>query len=572
MRMFIYHLLVPFALNLPPRCRSILIVTSTSRNIGLGHTFSRIRRHPPLATTSNRLMRNNDNSHSPTNNIVHCNHAGSSPSPSSVVSTVVEHLQLEQTMGGYTAADLVSENLQRVYDRISQQLLLGLHPQINSRHEIALVESATVAWTRLFYSMVDYQHQRRQRQQQQQSIASQNTTPIQSIAQPLVILVSEAEYAANIVAACQWVKDHHHHQQHSPSWTVLALPSTRTQDGRSTGKVDLQVLEEMIQGKYQYSSSNDGTITLDPTNIAMVCVTHIPTNAGIVNNVEGIGELVANYNNNDKVPKSSNDNDHDASNNNLPSILYLVDACQSIGQRQINVQQVQCHGLVATGRKFLRGPRGTGFLYVPHRVADQLQPHHMDHFGVPVVAVPTSSTRNNSNHSNRGVPVEELIEFRPKPGASRFEFYESNVANKLGLGEAIRYAVEDVGMDAVQSATTTLAQDLYQRLQAMENVRTHHPPECGIVTFFVPTVPSKTIKELLWDNKDDAENGIQFETSLVPATSTPLDSSKTGVPDMVRVSLTYTNSKQDLDALCEKLSSVLNIVCARKNSNADGLL
>ena len=566
-------LLIPLALNFPSRCRSSLIVASTSRRMfGPCRGFSRIRRLPKsLATSSSsissRVMSNSSSIHVPTKHIVHCNHAGASPSPSSVLSTVVEHLQLEQTMGGYTAADMANDKLQSVYDQISQQLLgLNRGSNTNSRHEIALVESATVAWTRLFYSMADYQHQRRQRRQQK--ISSKNSTPAQSLSKRLVILVSEAEYAANVVAACQWAKDHQQQQQQqqqqSPSWTVLSLPSTRTQDGRSTGKVDLPILEEMLQGKYQYQPGqghcNDGfdnedSVTLDPSNIAMVCVAHIPTNCGIVNDIEGIGKLIANYNNN-KGQKFNNDNiatDNNNNNNNnkMPSILYLVDACQSIGQRQVDVPQVQCHGLVATGRKFLRGPRGTGFLYVPYTVANQLQPHHMDHFGVPVAAVPSIKNDN--------LPVEELIRFQPKPGASRFEFYESNVANKLGLGEAIRYAVKDVGIHTIQSATTTLAQDLYQRLQAMESVQTHHPPECGIVTFFVPNVSSKTIKALLWDNNDDTD-GIQFETSLVPATSTPLDSSNTGVPDMVRVSLTYTNSKKDLDALCEKLSSILSNV------------
>lgn len=243
----------------------------------------------------------------------------------------------------------------------------------------------------------------------------------------------------------------------------------------------------------------------------------------------------------------------------MPSILYLVDACQSVGQRPVDVLQIQCHGLVATGRKFLRGPRGTGFLYLPLEIANQLPPHHVDHFGVPIVAVPNQSALTSSGSGKLPVPIEDVVHFRPKPGASRFEFYESNVANKLGLGEAIRYAMEDVGIDVIQSTLVSLAHDLYQRLQAMPKVTVHHPPESGIVTFYVATVPSQTIREELWDcGNDSTTNRIQFETSLVPATSTPLDSSQSGVPDMVRVSLTYTNTILDLDELCEKLTSILS--------------
>ena len=169
-----------------------------------------------------------------------------------------------------------------------------------------------------------------------------------------------------------------------------------------------------------------------------------------------------------------------------------------VGQRQVDVHQVYCHGLVTTGHTFLQWPRGTGFLYVPHQVANQLRLHHMDHHGNPVMAVPASSTSGSSEVAP--LPAEDLIEIRPKPGASQFEFYESNIANKLGLGEAI-------------------------------------------------------IKQRLWDTDDNG--GVQFETSLVPATSTLLDSSQMDAPDMVRVSLTYTNTVNDLDILCDKLESIL---------------
>jgi cysteine desulfurase / selenocysteine lyase len=451
---------------------------------------------------------------SKTARIVHLNHAGASPSPPSVVDTVLKHSQLEQMMGGYTAADMAADQLDSVYQRVAQLLHLT---GPNHNHDIALVESATVAWTRLFYSMTHYQHQHRHKRH----LSSHEKNS------PLVILISEAEYAANVVAACQWARDH-------TNWTVLAIPSSRSANGRSTGCVDIAVLQQMLLGTYHYQTSTGTRVPLDPANIAMVCITHIPTNSGIVNEVETIGRLIAELNN------SANSNPPTI----VPSCLYLIDACQSAGQRELDVNQLYCHGLVATGRKFLRGPRGTGFLHVPKNIADHLMPHHVDHFGVPVVKVPPPS--------NALLPIESVLEFQPKPGASRFEFYESNLANKLGLGEAIRCALEDVGMDHIQSTSLALAQDLYGRLDKCKQVSVHHPPACGIVTFYVPGVPSKTIKDVLWQDDD-----VKFETSLVPATSTPLDSAQTQVPDMVRVSLSYANTVEDVDAFCSKLESIL---------------
>ena len=428
--------------------------------------------------------------------VVFFNHAGASPSPDSVVDRVVSHMRLEQRVGGYTAAEMVSDELQNVYQKLAE--LIGS----KSTEDIALVESATVGWTRLFYSMANYQHRRKTSRKER------------------VILISEAEYAANVVAACEWAKDH---RQSMPTWTVLTLPSSLSAAGGSTGKVDLRVLEEILQGNYRYHHREKGVSALNPEDIAMVCVTHIPTNSGIVNDVEQIGSLISDYN------RRQDYNEQQGSGPiSIPSIFYLVDACQSVGHRALNVEEIRCHGLVGTGRKFLRGPRGTGFLYSP--VSAILRPHHVDHFGVPVIRKSTLQ------------PVEECIQVQPKTGAKRFEFYESNVANKLGLGEAVRYAIEDVGIDVIQACSLELAGALYARLQSVEQVQLHHPPDCGIVTFYVSNTDSSTVKQWL--------DGI-FETSVVPSTSTPLDLSN--VPDLVRVSLSYSNEIRELDALCEKL-------------------
>jgi cysteine desulfurase / selenocysteine lyase len=498
MRLF-HTLLVPLALR---AYRRAVCTTCSSRS-----GSSSIRAF--MSTDSTKESFNP--STTKTARIIHLNHAGASPSPPSVVDTVLKHMQLEQKMGGYTAAEMAAEQLGSVYQRVAQLL----HLPNNYDHDIALVESATVGWTRLFYSMANYQHQHKRRL----SSPHKNNNP-------LVILISEAEYAANVVAACQWAKDHN-------DWTVLAIPSSRSTSGCSTGCVDIEVLQQMLQGAYRYQTSNGTEVPLDPANIAMVCVTHIPTNSGIVNEVEAIGRSIAklnsNYNNNPPTV--------------VPSCLYLIDACQSAGQRELDVEKLYCHGLVATGRKFLRGPRGTGFLHVPKNIANQLTPHHVDHFGVPVVRVPPLTN---------ALPIESVLEFQPKQGAARFEFYESNLANKLGFGEAIRFALDEVGMNHIQSAGLALAQDLYCRLDSYKQVQVHHPPACGIVTFYVPGVPSNTIKDKLWKGDD-----IKFETSLVPATSTPLDSARTQVPDMVRVSLSYANTVDDVDAFCVRLESIL---------------
>ena len=254
---------------------------------------------------------------------VHLNHAGASPSPQRVIDRLFSHLKLEQEDGGYAAQNAVQDSgeLEKVYRDIAELI----HA---TTREIALVESATVGWTRAFYAMV-------QRDEQERNSKSKLNGNLAST-KTRVILISEAEYAANAVAACQWARDHDDH------WMVLAIPSSTSENGTSTGMVDLKIFDSMLEGKFRYKNNISGVEEcLDPSSIAIVCVTHVPTNSGIVNPVEGIGKRIFAYN----KQKLHNGTEECY----LNSIKYLVDACQSVGQMDVNVQKIKCDALVATG-------------------------------------------------------------------------------------------------------------------------------------------------------------------------------------------------------------------------------
>jgi cysteine desulfurase/selenocysteine lyase len=116
----------------------------------------------------------------------------------------------------------------------------------------------------------------------------------------------------------------------------------------------------------------------------------------------------------------------------------------------------------------------------------------------------------------------------------------------------VRIAQEE-GLPRIAATIHELAVDLYQNLSLIKGVRIHHPPECGIVTFWLENVDSAVVKKRLWER---GAEGIRVEVSVVPATSTPLDSAQSGVPDMIRASLSYTNSEADIMLLCARLSSI----------------
>jgi len=464
--------------------------------------------------------------------IVHLNHAGASPSPPSVFERVVEHMELERSVGGYAAIDGDKfhdphQELAEVYDRVGK-LVSAESPQT----EIALVESATVAWTRLFYAFAQHQDRRATKQKKTK-----------------VILVSQVEYAANLVAACRWARTH-------PNWTVRMIPSTfdNASGKGNTGVVDVQVLRETLAAMEKNGEEQ----------AAIVCVTHIPTNSGVVNPVEEIGNVVGEHNSKLEEAQRQPPSDGNVPSSIFPNALYLVDACQSVGQRPVDVRKIRCHGLVATGRKYLRAPRGTGFLYVNERLldgdsAEQLWPDHPDHFATPVSCVPVI-VLDDQRKKTRGFDVQDVLSFRPRPGARRFEFWEASVANKLGLGQAVAFALDMGVKDAIFPSIRSLVQHLCDRLREIDRVTVLHDapsPQCGLVTFWVTDVDSALISDQLWEKGGD---GVRIEVSVVPRTSTPLDSALAvsgGVPDLVRASVSYTNTLEDLHLFCDRLSSIL---------------
>ncbi|MEV6978632.1 aminotransferase class V-fold PLP-dependent enzyme, partial [Kitasatospora sp. NPDC093806] len=152
----------------------------------------------------------------------------------------------------------------------------------------------------------------------------------------------------------------------------------------------------------------------------LVAATHVPTNSGLVQPVAEIGRHCREL-----------------------DLLYLVDACQSVGQYEIDVEEIGADLLTATCRKFLRGPRGSGFLYVSERVLHSgAEPLFIDMYGARWTA-----------------PGE----YRPVETAARFEEWEFPYATVLGCAAAVRYALE-VGPAAIARRTPALAARLRERL------------------------------------------------------------------------------------------------------------
>jgi cysteine desulfurase / selenocysteine lyase len=288
------------------------------------------------------------------------------------------------------------------------------------------------------------------------------------------IITAEAEYASNYLAYLQ--------ASRTKGVVVKVAPSDKS------GQVDVSALKAMIS-----------------RNTKLISVTHIPSQGGLINPAAEIGKVARDHN-----------------------VLFLLDACQSIGQLDVNVQDISCDMLSATGRKFLRGPRGTGFLYVREDLANALDPVFVD------------------LHAAEWTDKDS---YRIEPGARRFENWECFYAGKLGLAEAARYAM-DVGLQDIENRNLHLSQMLRQELAKVKGVTLTDlgVRKSAIVTFIKDGQPPETIHQRL-----RAQN---INVSVSPANYARLDMPARGLTSLVRASVHYYNTEEEIERFCSAVNAV----------------
>jgi selenocysteine lyase/cysteine desulfurase len=278
------------------------------------------------------------------------------------------------------------------------------------------------------------------------------------------ILASQVEYAANYVAFLQVAE--------RTGAVVEVIPSN------GDGETCPDALAAMIDDR-----------------VRLISLTWIPTNGGLVNPAAEIGAVARAH-----------------------GIPYLLDACQAAGQVPIDVEALGCDMLTATGRKFLRGPRGTGFLYMRRDLLRTAEPPTIDHFAAPWVA-------------------PDRYELRPD--ARRFETWENNYAARLGLGAAIDYAL-DIGIGAIWTRVRALGDGLRAALADIPGVRLHDigRTRCGIVTLSIDGVDPQAAKAALGEQR--------INVSVSRPSSTLLDARARDLPPVIRASVHYYNDEDEI--------------------------
>jgi len=375
---------------------------------------------------------------------LHFNNAGAALSPRAVIDTVTAHLRREQEIGGYEAADEAAGRVRDVYGHVGR--LLACEPR-----NVAVVENATVAVS--------------------QALSAFDFEPGD------VLVTTRSDYPSNQLM-------------------YRALAKRRG--------VEVRIAEDLPAGGVDAESLR--RLAADP-RCRLVSVTWVPTNSGLVQDVEAVGEVCE-----------------------ALGVPYLIDACQVAGQLPIDVGRLRCDFLGATARKFLRGPRGIGFLYVSDRMLDS---------GAYPLGV-----------DMRGASEDGKDGFALMDGARRFENWEFPYALLLGMGEAARYALE-VGIEDGGSRALGLAAHVRERLGALPGVRLADRGQrlCAIVTAEVKGWNTTAGATALVHRLRDA--GI----------NTSVASSEDGSPvPVVRISPHYYNTTEEVAELVNAIAVLLREV------------
>jgi cysteine desulfurase/selenocysteine lyase len=281
------------------------------------------------------------------------------------------------------------------------------------------------------------------------------------------VLTGRAEYASNWIALKQVAN--------RTGARIEVVPDDEH------GQVDVSALERMLDD-----------------DVKLVSLVHVPTQSGLVNPAAEVGRVTR-----------------------AAGVPLLLDACQSAGQLPLDVEAIGCDILSGTGRKFLRGPRGTGFLYVRRSLIEQLEPPLLD------------------MHSAEWLPDGD---YRIRGDARRFENWETYYAGKVGLGVAVDYALE-LGVEAIWARIQELAGSLRTKLRDVDGVTLLDRGAVlgATVTFTVDGAAPVDIRDRL------AERGVNV--SVMDAASAQLDYGTRGIEESVRSSVHYYNDDDDLDRL-----------------------
>ena len=290
------------------------------------------------------------------------------------------------------------------------------------------------------------------------------------------ILTTISEYGSNVIAYLQQAKRY--------GAELVFVPNDEH------GQINPAELEKLIDDK-----------------VKLISISHIPTGGGLVNPAAEVGCIA-----------------------NAAGIPFLLDACQSMGQIPVDVQAIGCDMASGTGRKYLRGPRGTGLLYVKEHFIKEIEPPFLDQHAAELISASDYVMRDD---------------------AKRFENWEQYFAGKAALGIAIDYALS-WGIGNIQTRIYHLAQSLREQLEDVNGVRLtdEGKEKCGLVTFEIQMKDAYEVKTELAKR--------QINVSVSDGSGSFVSFEQRGIKEAVRASLHYFNTEVEIDQFVTSLKEILS--------------
>ena len=385
--------------------------------------------------------------------VIHLNNAGAALQPAAVRDAVLRHLELEQEMGGYEAAEARVDTIRDAYEAVGR--LFGA-----SERKVAMQQNSTVAFAQAFAAF--------------------------DLRRGDLILTSRADYASNQIMYLALSRR-------------VGVEVVRAPDAPEGG-IDPQAVRELIRRRR-------------PTLLAL---SWIPTNSGLVQPAEPIGEICREA-----------------------DIPYILDACQAVGQMPVDVGRLHCDYLAAATRKFMRGPRGVGFLYVSDRALE-------------AGAYPLTVDMHGADWTDPET-------FALKPDARRFEQWEISHALVLGAGAAAGYALE-VGIGKARERSWGLAASVRERLAEMDGIRVLDRGRslCAITTAELGGRNAEQVKLAL------RARGINTSSPLREDAVIDMDEKRAA--SAIRISPHYYNTADEIDRALAALAEVLEAIAPTRRA------
>jgi selenocysteine lyase/cysteine desulfurase len=385
--------------------------------------------------------------------VIHLNNAGAALQPTGVRDAVLRHLELEQEIGGYEAAEARVDAIRDAYEAVGR--LIGA-----SGRNVAMQQNSTVAFAQAFAAF--------------------------DLRRGDLILTSRADYASNQIMYLALSRR-------------VGVEVVRAPDAPEGG-IDPQAVRELTRRRR-------------PTVLAL---SWIPTNSGLVQPAESIGEICREA-----------------------DIPYILDACQAVGQIPVDVGRLHCDYLAAATRKFMRGPRGVGFLYVSDRALE-------------AGAYPLTVDMHGADWTDPET-------FALKPDARRFEQWEISHALVLGAGAAAGYALE-VGIGKARERSWALAASVRERLAEMDGIRVldRGPSLCAIATAELGGRNAEQVKLAL------RARGINTSSPLREDAVIDMDEKRAA--SAIRISPHYYNTADEIDRALAALAEVLEAIAPTRRA------